>query len=330
MEFPLNHSPPLNEAYLAFFERAPLGVGIVDAEQTLIYVNPALAGLAETTCKRLHNSRFTEVFERGIPEAGRRVVAQLRTTNKHPTEVSITCWPLESEGPELRLIIVDCAEVASTGTGEVRMLAANMAHQLRNPLAAISGALQVLRERATWSAAEGTIVDEMLERLSQLNSGIDRLVDFARPLEPKLQRVSLTTIVHSAADHLLATGFPEMAIAVSGDHVELHGDPDLLQRAASQLILNAAEATAGRGCRIRITSRDSDWVIEVADDGPGCAPDIRRRMFEPFYTTKSRHFGLGLATVRRIARAHGGDVVCTRCDETGTTMELRLPTDYSA
>ena len=100
---------------------------------------------------------------------------------------------------------------------------------------------------------------------------------------------------------------------VDGQGGPVEGDPELLKIAFQNLLLNAAHAVRGQGhIRISLSNTGPTMVIEIADDGPGIAPEHQERLFTPFFTTKSRGTGLGLATVRRIAEAHGGEVVIRR------------------
>jgi signal transduction histidine kinase len=103
-------------------------------------------------------------------------------------------------------------------------------------------------------------------------------------------------------------------------------DRDLLRQAIANLVRNALEAMP-RGGRLVITSYcgERGLELEVADSGPGLSTDALRRAFEPFYTTKGNGAGLGLANVRRVAQAHGGDVVAMNCPEGGAAFTLRFP-----
>ncbi|MGD9645229.1 MAG: PAS domain-containing sensor histidine kinase [Pirellulales bacterium] len=103
-------------------------------------------------------------------------------------------------------------------------------------------------------------------------------------------------------------------------------DADLLSRAVSQLVLNAAEAMPTGGTVVVTTYQGhGHYEIEVADSGSGLGDDARRRAFEPRYTTKPGSAGMGLALVQRIATAHGGNVAAMNCPEGGAAFTLRLP-----
>ena len=114
---------------------------------------------------------------------------------------------------------------------------------------------------------------------------------------------------------------------VDGQGGPVEGDPELLKIAFQNLLLNAAHAVRGQGqIRINLSNTGPTMVIEIADDGPGIAPEHQERLFTPFFTTKSRGTGLGLATVRRIAEAHGGEVVIRETGPQGTVVRVTLPT----
>lgn len=103
-------------------------------------------------------------------------------------------------------------------------------------------------------------------------------------------------------------------------------DPELLRLAVAHLVSNALEAMPAGG-RLVITSYcgQRDLELEIGDSGPGLSADALGRAFEPFYTTKENRSGLGLALVRRVAQAHGGDVVAVNCPEGGAAFTLRFP-----
>ena len=105
-------------------------------------------------------------------------------------------------------------------------------------------------------------------------------------------------------------------------------DPNLLEQALLNLAQNAVQALEGRGTLTIRTRRDAELLtVEVEDDGPGMAPDVRRRAVDPFFTTKTRGTGLGLSIVQRIADAHGGHVLLRSRPGEGTRVRILLPQD---
>ena len=212
---------------------------------------------------------------------------------------------------------------------------AQMAHDLKNPLAALRGAIQFLQEERV----QGRSIDEqesflpvMLEQVSRLQRVIDRYQRISR-IEPQ----PVTTDVGSVVREVLAlqsfAARTEVTLeAQIEERVEADVDRDLLAVALENLVRNALEASSDGGrIVVRARSRGGDAVVEVEDEGTGIDPRDRERIFEDFFTTKTDGSGLGLAYVRRIARAHGGEASLeTPARGKGTLVAMRFPTHEGA
>ncbi|GMU02862.1 hypothetical protein KH5H1_69820 [Corallococcus caeni] len=207
---------------------------------------------------------------------------------------------------------------------------AQMAHDLKNPIAALKGAAQYLKEEHarghSWDA-HGDFLDLLLEQVERLDrvagtyQRLARVEPLRRPLD--LNRLvegvlSLQAFATPGAVELqkdLALGLPECA-----------GDEDLLANALENLVRNAFEAMPAGGTLTVRTRQDGDAVVvEVQDTGSGMDARTRERAFDDFYTTKATGSGLGLAFVRRVAEAHGGTASLTSGEGRGTILRLRLP-----
>jgi two-component system NtrC family sensor kinase len=205
-------------------------------------------------------------------------------------------------------------------------LAAVVAHEVRNPLAGIRGAIQILSRRMP-GEEDRKVMARIVERVDTLNALTEDLLVYARPRTPALAPVSLERIL-GGAQRLLA-GHADLAgvsVAVTGMDVTLEADEKMLQDAFLNLFLNAAQAMGGRGT-VRVAVRDGADVaqIDVEDDGPGIPPDVLDHLFEPFFTTRHRGTGLGLPIVKRDVEAHGGDVTVSRLETGGTRVTVSLP-----
>jgi PAS domain S-box-containing protein len=214
-----------------------------------------------------------------------------------------------------------------TALAQVGKMAAVVAHEVRNPLAGIRGAMQVIGRRLAPDTAEHAIVSEVITRIDTLNNIVQDLLQFARPREPVVSPVPVDALVNETVS--LLKDDPKLsgvAIHVDADAVVVRADLELLKLALSNLVINSAQAMNGTG-EIRITASSSDgWhELRVLDTGPGIPPDIRERLFEPFFTTKHRGTGLGLPTARRIIEAHGGTLQLACPDTGGTVATIRLP-----
>jgi signal transduction histidine kinase len=208
--------------------------------------------------------------------------------------------------------------------GQRRQLAF-ASHELRSPLARLRVSLEMmagdppLKERAARDVAElDGLIDELLEA--------SRLEVLGRA--DRLERVDLLGLVAEEA----ARGGPARdgePAAVEGEAVEVSGDPRLLRRLVRNLLENARRHAGGAGVRARVERAGEGARLLVSDRGPGVPEAERERVFAPFYRrpgapeTGAGH-GLGLALVRQIARAHGGDALCREREGGGTVFEVTL------
>lgn len=213
----------------------------------------------------------------------------------------------------------------------VGQLAAVVAHEVRNPVAIIFGALATLQraERSEDDAKLLGIVGEEAERLKQL---VARLLDAVRPFELQYSRCEARQVVRHAISQVMAGSgvAPENVELVAASDQELECDEILLGQAISNLVQNALVAS-GRRSPVRVSaivvtkSRPTSLRIEVADDGDGVPVEARPRLFTPFFTTRATGTGLGLALVKRIVGAHGGTVTYEPGQGGGASFSFHVP-----
>lgn len=213
-------------------------------------------------------------------------------------------------------------------------LAAAMAHEIRNPLASISGSIEVLRSTAQLDADDARLVTIVSREAEALNAWLTDFLTYARPNLGELVRVDLRELVDEARAMLEHDGSchsVEVALE-GGNEVPVRGDPNYLKQVCWNLLSNAAQAMGGEG-RIRVVVERLDegehgyGRLRVEDAGRGMSEDEQARIFEPFYTTRVGGTGLGLPTVERIVREHGGRVDVESRKGVGTTFVVDLPRD---
>lgn len=212
----------------------------------------------------------------------------------------------------------------------VGQMAAVLAHEVRNPLAGIRGAMQVLMSRRPEGDAERGVMQEILTRTESLNDLLTDLLLFARPRPPRLAAVELAPVIRdvvaTVAQDPAGSG---VAFEAVGEPLSVHADADLTRATLLNLVLNAAQALQGAGTiTVATTARPGGMVeVQVRDTGPGIPPEIREQVFEPFFTTKTRGGGLGLPIAQRTAELHGGSLSVACPPEGGTVFTLVLPRD---
>jgi PAS domain S-box-containing protein len=209
----------------------------------------------------------------------------------------------------------------------VGQMAAVVAHEVRNPLAGIKGAVQVLMSRRAPGDSELPVMHDIVGRIDSLSELINDLMLYARPRAPRITHVELRPLLSDAVT--IVRRDPTVSatdITIAGEDVSAAVDDELIRATVLNLVLNAAQAMGGRGRIVLTLGRDGDFAtIEVRDRGPGIPADIRNQVFEPFFTTKARGGGLGLPIARRTAELHGGSLTLVCPDDGGTVVTLKLP-----
>jgi PAS domain S-box-containing protein len=206
-------------------------------------------------------------------------------------------------------------------------MAAVVAHEVRNPLAGIAGAVQIIGGRLPGDSADRQIVKEVLARIAALDAPVKDLLLFARPRMPQRVPVPAGALLRETVELLRRDPQAQgVSIALPEEDAVLLADPEQLRSVVLNVLLNAAQAMHGRGeVRVSVQARDERCLLAFADSGPGIPPDVRERIFEPFFTTKHRGTGLGLAIARRIIELHGGRVDARFPPGGGTVIEIELP-----
>jgi len=223
-----------------------------------------------------------------------------------------------------RLAHVD--QLASLG-----QLAAGLAHEIKNPLAGIQGALELLRDETAESSTQG-LYDEMLGELRRVHEILHRLLESGRPAPLRLVRTDLGKLLADVGE-LLAPSLRrkqvELRVETAEGLPELRLDPAKLRQVLLNLVQNAAEAMGERGGHVVVRAggfpTENAVVIAVEDDGPGIAPHERARLFEPFFTTKFTGTGLGLAISKTLVEQHGGRIEVDSELGRGTRFLIVLP-----
>jgi signal transduction histidine kinase len=214
-------------------------------------------------------------------------------------------------------------------------LAAAIAHEVRNPLAVVRSAAQGLGETLPATDADGhraaSFIVAEVDRLANVASS---LLAFARPIQLETRPTAIPDIIARAvtlAAHDIAVKHVRLERDEAAELPLVQADGDLVCQVLVGLLSNAAAATPAGG-RVVVHARASNGTVElaVADSGAGVAPELRARVFEPFFTTRPGGTGLGLAVARQIVEAHGGSIAVGDRPGGGACFTVRLPLQAAA
>jgi signal transduction histidine kinase len=209
-------------------------------------------------------------------------------------------------------------------------IATGLAHEIKNPLAGLSGALELLAEDLAANPQHAEVVGEMRHQVQRLTHTMESLLSFARPPKAKLR----STDVNATLEKVLFLirqqrngGASEVVPELTPELPAVLADPSQLEQVFLNICLNACQAMGSQGGgKLTVRSRpgDGNVVVEIADTGPGIPADLRAQVFKPFFTTKREGNGLGLAISARIVAEHGGHIGYRCPPEGGTVFTVTL------
>jgi two-component system sensor histidine kinase HydH len=212
-------------------------------------------------------------------------------------------------------------------------MAAAVAHEIRNPLNAISMGLQRLRVEFAPAEADEyrRLLDVAQGEVRRLNTIVEEFLSLARPLVLKPEPIQVAALLDAIAglvEHEARGAGIRIEREISRDLPVLHADRDRMNQVLLNLALNGIQAMPDGGALILgAAADDGTMTLTVEDTGPGISPDLLPRVFEPYVTTKTKGLGLGLTIARRIVEAHGGRIEVESGPGRRTRFRVMLPVD---
>ena len=272
---------------------------LIDAKYAEIAVFVAVGGLTGKLADR----------ERKRSRELQRATDQLRETNRQ----------LQSSFQQLR---------RADRLSAVGQLAASLAHEIRNPLGSIEGAVDIV-EKTSDEERRREFLGIIKKEARRLNSLLTNLLNFARPRPPQIREAQVDTIIRSVIDltsHNAQQQGIQLRFLITPDIPSLECDAEQIVQVLLNVTLNALQATPA-GSQVLISAHRGENVIlmRVSDEGSGIAEAELDKIFDPFYTTKEGGTGLGLAISYQILTQHGGGIAVEHNPDKGMTFTLTLP-----
>lgn len=276
---------------------------------------------------------YLETGEHKIIGIGREVTALKKDGTRFPVHLSV--GEMVSEGKRsFTGILHDLSDrvaleqrlAEQKSLAKLGEMAAVVAHEVKNPIAGIRGALQVITSRMPAEQRDRTILLDIITRLDALNRIVQDMLMFARPRALRQEPVPLGSLLRETAALIERDpGMLNLEIGVSGS-ADITGDREMLQVVFQNILMNAAQAMEGHGrVEVTITTAGGHCVVAIADRGPGMPDEVRDKAFDAFFTTKHRGTGLGLPIAKRVVDAHGGAIQIAVPPAGGTTISVALP-----
>jgi len=208
-------------------------------------------------------------------------------------------------------------------------MTASISHEIRNPLGIIKSSAELLKKKVHKLDPSNPMPGIIVEETTRLDGIITDFLDFARPHQPDLRSGRLEPIIEKTLRHL-SSELKERGIILHQRYDEFDGavlvDGDMLYQAMLNLLLNAMQAIQKDGdIDIRLGQQDEYAKLTLHDSGPGIAPDVLEKIWDPFFTNKEKGTGLGLGIVKQIIEAHDGQITIDNAISGGTIVIILLP-----
>ena len=317
-------------------DSTPSGLLTCEADGRITFINRAalsILGLEAEAARSMH----VQALLPGLPGLERVPRSELKVeTSRGPRVLGLTLAPLEGTSRASRLIVFQDLTALRRAEDELRRadrlaalgtMAAQLAHEIRNPLAAMRGSAQLLAQDVQGDPGVSRLTTILLRESDRLSRLVEEFLRFARPPKPVLRPVGLELLVKETMEMVQTDPLSQgIELELDLQPVTATVDPDQVRQVLLNLVRNAFEA-AGAGGRVRVAlSSEGQMARLTVWDSAGAIPESHLgRIFEPFFTTRSGGTGLGLATAYSIVRAHEGRMQVSSTPKAGTEFTLELP-----
>ena len=338
--------------YRSFFDNASDAVFMILPETwTVLDANDFAANLFGVSKDELIGAalpEFRRIFKLLSKSASPTILSELsiETPSKPELMIEVSARFVDFEGQKMiQAIARDVSEQRSLTDKLVQadklvllgQLSAGVAHEIRNPLAAVNLNLQILQRKIETSAAEFPYISTALQGCERIAKIVEVTLNFSRPTLPDIKHINVNSLIPSTLE-LVSSSLRKKAITVDldlgQDMPTVSVDAKQMQQVLINLITNGADAIAAKG-NIGIKTYvenahrpdEHDYVVvKISDTGVGIPPEDLSKIFNPFFTRKAEGTGLGLPITQRILHQHGGIIDVESVVGKGTTFYVKLPT----
>lgn len=333
-----NRELALTSDYLnSIMESMSDGVIAVDTGERITTFNGAASQVLGFQAGEIVGTPFRDVFGRDFSAEEGRALLELRTCDGRAVQVIERDSPLFGRnGTRIGAVKVfqDQTELEALRTkmrqqdrlAAIGEMAATVAHEIRNPLGGIRGFASLLARDLDDSDPRKRLVDKIQVGARELERVVSELLEYTRPIQLQLRAASCMELVDATLGYIELGNRPVCIENHVAPELQALVDPDKVRQVFLNIILNAVQSIDGKG-EVRVTAELRDAMISIAfaDTGCGMSPEQLTQVFSPFFTTKEKGTGLGLAVASKIVEAHHGSIEVASEPGKGSTFIVRLP-----
>lgn len=333
------------ERYRALFEQAGDGIGVIRLnDYHMVEANNKVCeilGLKPQECVDrdirglLPTNRQLEFMTTPNGQTSGENELTIQTPHGLSRPVSVTFTPLSTQREQMMIMSLRDLSVRKQLEAQERIAAlgraaAQVAHEVKNPLAGLLlYALHLKSKASKFAESEANLVDKIVNTINHLNSRVEQILGFARPVSLTLSLGDLNQTVADILELLrpqLEANHVEVRLS-TGDHpAYARLDESSIRGALMNLVLNAVEAMPDGGIlTVAINQTNEKLQLKITDTGRGVTEEQAKKIFEPFFTTKEKGLGLGMPYAKKIIDQHGGTMSFDSELGEGTTISIELP-----